>query len=186
MFKLRFLVFSCSSPQIPNNTSCFPLNSCVVFLRWFYFQNLTKKPISKLVVINLVGYSINIVKVSSGPENSTSPVNLTTGFDARWVEILTSVMHFSCFYHTPLLAWQIEIWIVFVLCSLKLWYYRLEKEHSSVRKQLTNEVENKKTTIGSLSKELEVHQKNFIELKDELSKVICVLSIIIYTESKVV
>jgi len=73
-----------------------------------------------------------------------------------------------------------------VLCSLKLCYYRLEKEHSSVRKQLTNEVENKKTTIGSLSKELEVHQKNFIELKDELSKVICVLSIIIYTESKVV
>ena len=99
MFKLRFLVFSCSSPQIPNNTSCFPLNSCGVILRWFYFQNLTKKPISKLVVINLVGYSINIVKVSSGPENSTSPVNLTTGFDAGRVDILTPVMHFSCFYH---------------------------------------------------------------------------------------
>lgn len=49
--------------------------------------------------------------------------------------------------------------------------FRLEKEHSNVRKQLTNEVENKKSTIGSLSKELEVHQKNFIELKDELSKV---------------
>jgi chaperonin cofactor prefoldin len=47
----------------------------------------------------------------------------------------------------------------------------LEKEHSSVKKQLTNEVENKKSTIGTLSKELEVHQKNFLELKEELSKV---------------
>lgn len=56
----------------------------------------------------------------------------------------------------------------FMFCVL---CFRLEKEHSNVRKQLTNEVENKKSTIGSLSKELEVHQKNFIELKDELSKV---------------
>ncbi|KAL4227318.1 hypothetical protein ACF0H5_012763 [Mactra antiquata] len=47
---------------------------------------------------------------------------------------------------------------------------KLEKEYTAVRKQLTNEVENKKSTIGSLSKELEVHQKNFLELKDELSK----------------
>lgn len=47
---------------------------------------------------------------------------------------------------------------------------RLEKEHVTVKKQLTSEVENKKTTIGHLSKELEIHQKNFIELKDELSK----------------
>ncbi|XP_052280653.1 coiled-coil domain-containing protein 171-like isoform X2 [Dreissena polymorpha] len=47
---------------------------------------------------------------------------------------------------------------------------RLEKEHVNVRKQLMSEVENKKSTIGSLSKELEVHQKNFIELKEELSK----------------
>jgi len=49
---------------------------------------------------------------------------------------------------------------------------RLEKEHSSVRRQLTTEVETKKTTIGNLSKELQVHQKNFIELKEELSKVL--------------
>ena len=41
-----------------------------------------------------------------------------------------------------------------------------------MKKQLTTEVENKKTTIGNLSKELEIHQKNFIELKEELSKVI--------------
>ena len=40
-----------------------------------------------------------------------------------------------------------------------------------MKKQLTNEVDNKKTTIGNLSKELEIHQKNFIELKEELSKV---------------
>lgn len=40
-----------------------------------------------------------------------------------------------------------------------------------MKKQLTNEVDNKKNVIGSLSKELEVHQKNFNELKDELNKV---------------
>lgn len=50
-------------------------------------------------------------------------------------------------------------------------FYRTEKEYKSVKKQLTNEVDNKKNVIGSLSKELEVHQKNFNELKDELNKV---------------
>ena len=49
--------------------------------------------------------------------------------------------------------------------------YRVEKEYSTVKKQLTTEVDSKKTTIGNLSKELEIHQKNFIELKEELSKV---------------
>ena len=48
---------------------------------------------------------------------------------------------------------------------------KVEKEYSSVRRQLTSEVENKKNVIGNLSKELEVHQKNFNELKEELSKV---------------
>ena len=40
-----------------------------------------------------------------------------------------------------------------------------------MKKQLTSEVDNKKSVIGSLSKELEIHQKNFNELKDELNKV---------------
>ncbi|XP_062577737.1 coiled-coil domain-containing protein 171-like isoform X2 [Saccostrea cucullata] len=47
---------------------------------------------------------------------------------------------------------------------------KLEKEYSSVKRQLTSEVENKKNVILNLSKELEVHQKNFNELKEELSK----------------
>lgn len=47
---------------------------------------------------------------------------------------------------------------------------RTEKEYKSVKKQLTSEVDNKKSVIGSLSKELEIHQKNFNELKDELNK----------------
>ncbi|XP_022332700.2 coiled-coil domain-containing protein 171-like isoform X2 [Crassostrea virginica] len=47
---------------------------------------------------------------------------------------------------------------------------KVEKEYSSVKRQLTSEVENKKNVIGNLSKELEVHQKNFNELKEELSK----------------
>ena len=51
-------------------------------------------------------------------------------------------------------------------------FSRVEKEYSTVKKQLMTEVENKKTTIGNLSKELEIHQKNFIELKEELSKVV--------------
>jgi len=53
------------------------------------------------------------------------------------------------------------------------WFYffRTEKEYKSVKKQLTSEVDNKKSVIGSLSKELEIHQKNFNELKDELNKV---------------
>ena len=53
-------------------------------------------------------------------------------------------------------------------------FYRVEKEYSTVKKQLTTEVDSKKTTIGNLSKELEIHQKNFIELKEELSKVFIV------------
>lgn len=48
---------------------------------------------------------------------------------------------------------------------------RLEKEYLSTRRQLGGEIEEKKTVIGSLSKELEVHQKNFNELKTELGKV---------------
>lgn len=54
--------------------------------------------------------------------------------------------------------------ITFVFC-------RLEKEHDSARYQLTAELDDKKKVIQSLSKQLEVHQKNFNELKDELAKV---------------
>ena len=52
----------------------------------------------------------------------------------------------------------------------KKYVFRVEREYSAVRKQLTSEVENKKNVIGNLSKELEIHQKNFTELKEELSK----------------
>lgn len=48
---------------------------------------------------------------------------------------------------------------------------RVEKEYVLVRRQLSSEVDSKKTVIGNLSKELEIHQKNFNELKDELNKV---------------
>ncbi|KAH9500851.1 hypothetical protein Btru_073160 [Bulinus truncatus] len=47
---------------------------------------------------------------------------------------------------------------------------KAEKELVSVRKQLTSEIEEKKTTISNLSKDLETHQKNFNELKSELGK----------------
>ncbi|XP_060080102.1 coiled-coil domain-containing protein 171-like [Ylistrum balloti] len=47
---------------------------------------------------------------------------------------------------------------------------KMEREYSSVKKQLTAQVEDKKSVIGNLSKELEHHQKNFSELKDELTK----------------
>lgn len=61
---------------------------------------------------------------------------------------------------------------------------KVEKEYSSVKRQLTSEVENKKNVIGNLSKELEVHQKNFNELKDELSKVSALLLCFMIIEIK--
>ena len=60
--------------------------------------------------------------------------------------------------------------VVHVICAQPL-SLRTEKEYLSTRRQLSGEVEEKKTVIGSLSKELEVHQKNFNELKTELGKV---------------
>ncbi|XP_041371577.1 coiled-coil domain-containing protein 171-like isoform X2 [Gigantopelta aegis] len=47
---------------------------------------------------------------------------------------------------------------------------KIEKEYMIVRQQLSNEVENKKNIIHNMSKELEIHQKNFNDLKDELGK----------------
>ncbi|XP_067665057.1 coiled-coil domain-containing protein 171-like [Haliotis asinina] len=47
---------------------------------------------------------------------------------------------------------------------------KLEKEYTSVRRRLTTDVENKTNMIGQLSQELEMHQKNFNELKEELGK----------------
>ena len=44
-------------------------------------------------------------------------------------------------------------------------------EHKSVKSQLTAELDNKHTMITNLSKQLELHQSNFDELKKELSKV---------------
>ena len=61
--------------------------------------------------------------------------------------------------------------VVHVVCAQPL-LLRTEKEYLSTRRQLSGEVEEKKTVIGSLSKELEVHQKNFNELKTELGKVV--------------
>ena len=50
-------------------------------------------------------------------------------------------------------------------------FSRIEKEYMIVRQQLSSEVENKKNIIHNMSKELEIHQKNFNDLKDELGKV---------------
>lgn len=61
---------------------------------------------------------------------------------------------------------------------------KVEKEYSFVKRQLTLEVENKKNVIGNLSKELEVYQKNFNELKDELFKVSVVLLCFMIIEIK--
>ncbi|XP_072051305.1 coiled-coil domain-containing protein 171-like [Amphiura filiformis] len=46
----------------------------------------------------------------------------------------------------------------------------LNIEHASVKGQLTAELENKHAMIGNLSKQLQLHQGNFDELKQELSK----------------
>ncbi|XP_013378672.1 coiled-coil domain-containing protein 171-like [Lingula anatina] len=49
-------------------------------------------------------------------------------------------------------------------------FERLEKEYANVKHQLTSEVEDKKAVISNLSKQLELHQKNFDDLKEELAK----------------
>lgn len=54
-------------------------------------------------------------------------------------------------------------------------FYRAEKEYAALSKQLGKELDEKRTVIGTLSKQLEAHQKEFNELKDELSKVVILL-----------
>ncbi|XP_074650788.1 coiled-coil domain-containing protein 171-like [Tubulanus polymorphus] len=46
----------------------------------------------------------------------------------------------------------------------------LEREHESVKQLLTKQLDEKKSIITNLSKQLELHEKNFDELKKELSK----------------
>ncbi|XP_050400373.1 coiled-coil domain-containing protein 171 isoform X2 [Patella vulgata] len=47
---------------------------------------------------------------------------------------------------------------------------RTEKDYVNIRRQLTSEVDDKKHVINKLSKELEAHQRNLNELKEELNK----------------
>ena len=55
---------------------------------------------------------------------------------------------------------------VLVLCCSSA-----EKEYASLSKQLNRELDEKRSVIQSLSKQLEDHQREFNELKQELSKV---------------
>ena len=58
-----------------------------------------------------------------------------------------------------------------IMMLIYSFFSRIEKEYMIVRQQLSSEVENKKNIIHNMSKELEIHQKNFNDLKDELGKV---------------
>ena len=49
--------------------------------------------------------------------------------------------------------------------------FRAEKEYVTLSNQLQAELEEKKTLIGSLSEQLDLHQQNFDQLKQELNKV---------------
>ena len=53
----------------------------------------------------------------------------------------------------------------------KIAFCRAEKEYSALSKQLTRELDEKSKIIHNLAKQLEAHQKDFNELKAELSKV---------------
>ena len=53
---------------------------------------------------------------------------------------------------------------------------RAEKEYVSLSHQLQTELEDKKTLIGDLSDQLELHQRSFDQLKVELNKVACLIS----------
>ncbi|XP_002730890.2 coiled-coil domain-containing protein 171-like [Saccoglossus kowalevskii] len=54
--------------------------------------------------------------------------------------------------------------------NLKAQLDKVSKEYETVKKQLTHEIDDKSSMISNLSKQLELHQKNFNELKDELNK----------------
>ncbi|XP_077989026.1 coiled-coil domain-containing protein 171-like isoform X2 [Glandiceps talaboti] len=47
---------------------------------------------------------------------------------------------------------------------------KMTREYLTVKKQLSGDLEDKKAVISNLSKQLELHQKNFNELKEELNK----------------
>ncbi|XP_064651220.1 coiled-coil domain-containing protein 171-like isoform X2 [Lineus longissimus] len=46
----------------------------------------------------------------------------------------------------------------------------LEKEYAAVKQQLSEELEDKNGVVQNLSKQLQLHERNFEELKDELTK----------------
>ena len=59
---------------------------------------------------------------------------------------------------------------------IKFFCCRAEKEYAVLSNQLSTELQEKKNVIKQLSDQLEVHQKNFDDLKDELNKVCRVIS----------
>ena len=56
-------------------------------------------------------------------------------------------------------------------CFRYFLHIRAEKEYALLSKQLQSELDDKKSIINQLSKQLEIHQKNFDELKEELNNV---------------
>lgn len=60
-----------------------------------------------------------------------------------------------------------------------MFYRRAEKEYALLSKQLQTELDEKKSVIHKLSRQLELHQKNFDELKEELTKVSTSLQFVI-------
>lgn len=61
--------------------------------------------------------------------------------------------------------------VVFLAFSDFVSWNRAEKEYAILSKQLSTELEEKKSVIKKLSQQLEQHQINFEDLKDELNKV---------------
>ena len=49
--------------------------------------------------------------------------------------------------------------------------FRAEKEYAILSQKLSEELDEKKSIINKLSKQLGLHQDNFNDLKDELNKV---------------
>ena len=58
-----------------------------------------------------------------------------------------------------------------LLCAFCMSHHRAEKEYAALSRQLNKELEEKRTVISNLSKQMEEHQKDFTELKQELAKV---------------
>ena len=75
----------------------------------------------------------------------------------------------------------------FIIVTISI-RFRAEKEYAILSQKLSEELDEKKSIINKLSKQLGLHQDNFNDLKDELNKVRNFMYLLryIYTRAKAI